>query len=137
MNLAELNWWAILIAGVAGIAIGAIWFGPKTFYPAWWKALGQEPTDQPGDDSMAKVFSITFVAAFVQAITLAILIQAFEVSGPLNGALLGALVGFGIGSATSVSHRLFGRQGLTVWIIEVGQDIIGLTAMGAIIAGLS
>lgn len=136
MNFAEINWLAVLIAGVVGIAIGALWFGPKAFYPIWWKALGQEPTDQPGDDSMTKVFGITFAAAFVQAITLAILIQALGVTDFLNGALLGALVGFGIGAATSVSHRLFGRQGLTVWLIEVGQDIVGLTLMGAIIAGL-
>ncbi|MEY4988832.1 MAG: hypothetical protein RI933_465 [Actinomycetota bacterium] len=136
MNFAEINWLAVLIAGVVGIVVGALWFGPKAFYPIWWTALGQEPTDQPGDDSMAKVFGITFAAAFVQAITLAILIQALGVTDFLNGALLGALVGFGIGAATSVSHRLFGRQGLTVWLIEVGQDIVGLTLMGAIIAGL-
>jgi hypothetical protein len=60
-------------------------------------------------------------------------LNALEVSTPLDGALVGALLGFGIGAATSVSHRLFGQQGLRTWILEVGQDVIGLTLMGLLL----
>jgi len=129
----ELNWLAVFVAGLIQITFGAIWFGPKTFFPVWWKLMGKDPNQQPGNDGMAKVFSITFLAAFVQAITLALVLNALEVSTPLDGALVGALLGFGIGAATSVSHRLFGQQGLRIWILEVGQDVIGLTLMGLLL----
>ncbi len=129
----DLNWADIFVAGLIQISVGAIWFGPKTFFPIWWKLMGKDPNQQPGSDGMAKVFSITFLAAFVQAMTLALVLDALGVSTPLEGALVGALLGFGIGAATSVSHRLFGQQGLRIWILEVGQDLIGLTLMGLLI----
>ncbi|MEY4043303.1 MAG: hypothetical protein RL529_870, partial [Actinomycetota bacterium] len=54
--------------------------------------------------------------------------------GVLNGGLAGAFLGFGIGAASSISHRLFGGQGFRVWLLEIGQDIVSLTVMGLILA---
>ena len=47
MNFA-LNWVALLLGTLAIFFVNAIWFGPKTFYPAWWKALGKE-MPKPGE----------------------------------------------------------------------------------------
>lgn len=132
--LAEINWLAVAVAGLLQIVIGAIWFGPKTFFPVWWRLMGKDPNQQPGNDGMFRVFSITVIAAFVQATTVALVLHSIGAAGAIEGALVGSLLGFGIGAATSVSHRLFGQQGLRIWILEVGQDIIGLTVAGALIA---
>jgi len=35
-----------------------------------------------------------------------------------------------------MGHKLFDGFGLKVWILEVGQDIVSLAAMGAIIAAM-
>jgi hypothetical protein len=45
-------------------------------------------------------------------------------------------MGFAFAAMPSLSHRLFGQQGFTVWAIEVGGDIASLTAMGAVIGAL-
>lgn len=135
MNGFELNWWAILVAGIVGIATGAVWFGPRTFYPMWWKALGQEPTNEPGGDNMAIVFGATFLGAFAQAFGLAVIFEWIRPEAILGGALLGAFIGIVFAAAPSLGHRLFARQGFKVWIIEVGADILGLALMGAILAG--
>ena len=50
------------------------------------------------------------------------------------GAVTGAAVGVGIAAAASLGHRLFAGQGLVVWAIEVGGDILGLTLMGLVLA---
>jgi hypothetical protein len=87
---------------------------------------------------MGAIFGATFAGAFVMAIALAVFLEyAFTIDpnyGVLNGGLAGAFFGFGIGAATSISHRLFGGQGFRVWILEVGQDIVSLTVMGLILA---
>lgn len=138
MIFTELNWAAIAVAGLAGIVIGAVWFGPKTFFPIWWKLQGKRPEDAAGGSNMGAIFGATFAGAFVMAIALAVFLEyAFTVDpnyGVLNGGLAGAFFGFGIGAATSISHRLFGGQGFRVWILEVGQDIVSLTVMGLILA---
>jgi hypothetical protein len=138
MIFTELNWAAVAVAGIAGIIIGAVWFGPKTFFPVWWKLQGKRPEDAAGGSNMGAIFGSTFAAAFIQAISLAIFLElAFKVNpnfGVLNGGIAGAFLGFGIGAASSISHRLFGGQGFRVWLLEIGQDIISLTAMGLILA---
>ena len=138
MIFSELNWLAVAVAGIAGIAIGSVWFGPKTFFPIWWKLQGKTPDQPAGGANIGAIFGGTFLAAFIQAISLAVFIDvAFKVDpnfGVLNGGVAGAFLGFGIGAASSLSHRLFAGQGFRVWLLEVGQDIVSLTVMGLIIA---
>ena len=134
----EINVLAVALATLAGFAIGAIWFGPKTFFPVWWKLLGKSPEQNPGTESMALVFGLTALGAVSQALVMGIVIPLIEQSvGGLDwfgGLATGALLGLGFSAATSLSHKLFGGFGLKVWILEAGQDIVSLAAMGAIIA---
>ncbi len=137
MNLLELNWLAILVAFLAFFAVGAIWFGPKTFYPVWVKAMGSDPQKSPNAHGMLVVFGLTALGALVQVIATALVINvvadAYGPVGPLGGAGVGLLLGVGIAAASSLSHRLFGGQGLRVWIIEVSGDIVALTIAGVIL----
>ena len=49
---------AIALASLATFVVNFLWFGPKTFFPIWWRALGR--TDQPGQGaSMGLVFGMT------------------------------------------------------------------------------
>lgn len=137
----EFNFLAWVLAAVVGIVIGAVWFGPKTFFPIWWKLIGKTPEQQPGTGNMAMVFGLTSVGAFVQAAVLQVVINlAQAANGDLDwfgGLATGALMGLGFSAATVLGHKLFGGFSLKVWVLEVGQDIVSLAAMGAIIASIS
>ena len=142
----EINWLAVAAASLAMFAIGAAWFMPKTFYPVWMKAQGRTtPTErvEMSGGSTALMFGGTFVGTVVQAVTLAIIINLAQSVDPtiggLGGAAIGAFLGFGIGAASSFSHRQFGQadhnqvNAVWVWVLEVGQDITSLTVAGLII----
>ena len=133
-----INFWAVLVAALAAFVIGALWFGPRTFYPLWWKALGKGPDEQPGSANMPAVFALTFVGVFLATLGLAVAMEfANAAFGQMNwpsGVFLGALFGFLIGGGTSLSHRMFSGQGLKVWILEIGNDVVALAAAGAILA---
>lgn len=129
---------AVGIATILGIVIGSIWFGPKTFFPMWWKFLGRKPSEQPGSSNMPLIFGLTFAGAFVQAIVLSVVMGlALQVLGTLtwfDGMAIGALMGVGFAAASSISHQLFGGFSLKAWVLEVGQDIVSLSAMGVVLA---
>lgn len=142
----EINVWAVAVASVLMFVIGAVWFGPKTFYPVWMKAQGREIPTQNDDtplSHMVLMFGGTFVGAVIQSLTLALIINLAHTVDPtigaFGGAAIGALLGFGIGAASSYSHRQFGQHNhnqvhaVWVWLIEIGQDVVGLTVAGAII----
>ena len=141
-----INWIAVFAASISSFIIGAIWFGPKTFYPTWIKAQGREvPTERvemkAGETIL--MFGGTYVAALVQVATLSVVLAQLRVWGPGMTWSVGAVVGFllsvGFGAFASLSHRMFGQadhkvyRSLKVWLIEVGQDVIAMTVAGAIL----
>lgn len=141
----EINWLAVFVASLSSFIIEAVWFGPKTFYPIWIKALrGKMPTERtemkPGETIL--MFGGTYLGALIQVATLAFLMWATRSTlavGPIAGAIFGFIVAVGIGAFSSLSHRMFGHpngrvyQSLKVWLIEVGQDVLSLTVAGAIL----
>ena len=142
----SINPLAVLTASIISFAIGAIWFGPKTFYPVWMRALGREiPKERvkmTGGETLL-MFGGTYLAALIQVVTLAVIISLGRSASPSFGLLDGAIYGFvfsvGLGAFASLSHRMFGQanfkvfQSLKVWLIEVSQDVLCLTIAGLIL----
>jgi len=141
----QFNLLAVLVSSIVCFIIGAVWFGPKTFYPIWMKALGREvPTERvkmTGDETLL-MFGGTYVAALIQVSTLGIIVAAARLLHPVTwgtGLFLGFLFSVGLGAFASLSHRMFAQpdakvyKSLKVWLIEVGQDVVCLTIAGAIL----
>ena len=134
MTLSNIHWAAVIVSAIVAIASGAIWFGPKTFYPVWSKAMGRSVEDVPGAGmNMGVVFGSTFLAQFFQAFGMALVIGMLANPTGLKGAGVGLVVGIFIAGASSLGHRLFGGQGFKVWAIEVSNDVLNLVLMGIIL----
>lgn len=138
MTFEGLNILGIIAAFGFSFVSGAIWFGPKTFYPIWMKARGitsgQLTTQQ---NKPALLFGGTIIGIVIQTLTLALIITGLQNQNTdfsvADGALVGFAVGVGIAAFASLSHRLFGGESVKVWIIETANDAINLTIAGMII----
>ena len=82
----DINWLAVVLATVAAFVVGFVWFGPKTFFPVWWRAMGKSPEDMAGGGNMKVLFGSTIIAAFVQAFGVAMQVLP-------NPGTLGAWIG--------------------------------------------
>ena len=134
-----LNWFGILIAFLFSFVSGAIWFGPKTFYPIWMRARGIASGQLSSQQNKPVIlFGGTILGILIQTLTLGLIITNLQKHqadfGMLDGALVGFALGVGIAAFASLSHRLFGGESIKVWIIETANDAINLTFAGAIIA---
>ena len=138
MTFEGLNIIGIIAAFGFSFVSGAIWFGPKTFYPIWMKARGitsgQLTTEQ---NKPALLFGGTIIGILIQTLTLALIITGLQNQNSdfsiADGALVGFAVGVGIAAFASLSHRLFGGESVKVWIIETANDALNLTIAGMII----
>lgn len=131
-----IQYWAVFGCMFVSIVIGSIWFGPKTFFPIWWKGIGKTEHDKPGEgQNMAVVFGLTFVTSFVQALFFAVLVEAlFDGGASVGDALLVALfVWAGFTAVTSLSNKLFAAQPWYVWVIETGNVLITYVCFAIII----
>ena len=138
LTFSGLNLFAIVAAFGFCFVSGAIWFGPKTFYPIWMKergiASGQLNAQQ---NKPALLFGGTILGLLIQIFVLALIINSLAGQGEataLQGATVGLALGVGISMFSSLSHRLFGGESLKVWLIETASDGVNLTVAGAIIA---
>ena len=138
MTFSNLNLVGVVVAFFLSFISGAIWFGPKTFYPVWMRAkgnaTGQLTTSQ---NKPVLLFGGTILGVLIQTLTLGLILNSLGKNvdiGILDGAGIGFALGVGISMFSSLSHRLFGGETIKVWVIETANDAINLTIAGAIIA---
>ena len=143
MNFSDVNLISVLITGIALFILGAIWWGPKTLFPIWWKLMGHENKSlaQPVDP-MSKVFGLTAVSTLVQALFLSSLISALKIDSASTGFITGLFIGFGISAIPTMSNRLFAnaafnKNGLKIWAIEALPNTINFGIASAILVALT
>ena len=130
MQIEGANGMMVLLALVAGIGIGAVWYAPPVFGNVWQALAGIKPGTKPGIQSFAG-----WAASYlVLVVTLAYLFNHMGVNDPYQGARWGMTLGLAVvGPATFGSH-LFAKRPFKLFLIDLGNIAIAMGVMGAIIA---
>jgi hypothetical protein len=125
-----VNWLAIIIAAIANMVIGFLWYGTWAFGRSWMKLSGHTMGEgfQPGP-----LYAMTAVAAVVQAITMAWLIGQTGANSGAAGAIVGLYVGMGIVAAAMFAEVLFAGRHPRLFAIVAGYSVLALVVQGMII----
>jgi hypothetical protein len=134
LDFAGVNWLAVIVAAVAGIVVGFIWYAPPVFGRRWARASGIE-LPQPGEvQPMTYVGGV--VTAAVTAYVLAVLIGGLGAATLVDGVVVGAVVWLGFVATWLASGVFFERRSTEWWAINAGQAIVSLAIMGAFLGYL-
>ena len=141
MDFSSINWLAVAACLVASMIIGATWFGPKTFFPIWWKAIGKEGQEASGSSmSMGLTWGLLIFSSFVQAVFMSLFVNAMgSMSGGAtlaSGATAGFLLWLGFVAPSSLTNKLFADR-LKAWVLEAGNHLITFVVMGAIAGAMA
>ena len=93
IDLASLNILAILVAAIASMALGTLWYSPVLFGNAWLAALGKDAGDL---GSPLPAITGSVVSCLVSAICIAVFVQALNAESVVSGRLVGAICGVGL-----------------------------------------
>lgn len=135
MDFSSINWLAVLVCVLAAMVIGSVWYNPKTFFPAWWKAI--DKSGEPGTGgNMGLTWGLTILASLVQAIFISLMVTVMgSLSGGAtlaSGALAGFMLWLGFVVPSSLTNKLFSGR-YKAWFIEVGGHLVTFVVMGAIL----
>lgn len=131
----DVPWLGVLVATLVGFVASFLWFMEKTLFPVWWRAMGKGD-EQPGDgQSMGLLFGLALLSMFALSLIVAVVLAATTDGDAtvMDGLITGLALGV-VAAAASLGHRLFAGQGLFVWVLEVGSDVLNLALMGIVLS---
>jgi hypothetical protein len=131
MNFSDVNWLAVLVCLVVSMIVGSVWFNPKTFFPAWWQAIGKTGDGQPGMENMGMTWGLTVLASFVQAVAMWFMTGMMGNDTWSGGMMTGLMLWLGFVAPASLTNKLFAGQ-LKAWAIEAGNHLVTYLLFGAI-----
>lgn len=130
-GLSDINFLAVIVAGVAAFALGAAWYSKALFGKGWQKDLGfTDEYLQQGN--MAVTFGLSLVAMIIMAFGMAWIMGGTATDG-VSGLMGGLMIGvFFVGTSIAINY-LYQRRSLRLWAIDALYQILFLGLMGFII----
>ena len=130
MNYSDVNFLAILVAGVIHMILGFLWYGPL-FSKPWMKLTGitQEQSGNPSPT----IYLIPLVTALIGFYVLALFINAADMGTLAGGATTGLLAGLGFLATFAGSNYLFSNRPFQLYLIDIGYPVLSLAIAGALL----
>lgn len=137
MNV-EVNYVAILVAGVASMVVGFLWYGPMLFSKAWMKEMGKKEEDFKADQSqMGKTYGISFILSLLTAYILSHVMtfsENFYGYTPITTGLSSAFsMWLGFIMPVQATDWLFGGKSFKLFTINTGYQLASILAMGLVL----
>jgi hypothetical protein len=136
LDLAKLNYAAVLVAGLATFFLGGLWY-TGLFGKAWIKLHGYTPEQVEAMKKKrppAVFFGGMVVCYLIVAFVVAVLLQNMPVSTALGGVLAGTCLWLAV-AAVSMTAHIASDKPLALYGIDASFQLIFLVLMGAILGG--
>jgi hypothetical protein len=138
MEFAGVNLWSVLVAAVATMVLGFLWYSPLLFARPWMVLMGYDPDDKARLAEMqkgaGKLYGISFVGSLISAFMLGKIIEIATVNAIPYGLKIGLAVWLGFVTTVQLTGTLFGKRPTKLYLIDTGYQLVCYLAMGAILA---
>ena len=137
MHMHSLNWLAILVAAIASIILGFVWYSPLLFARPWTREMGYDLNDKAKMDEMRKragpAYAGSFVAALLAAFTLALILHGMRAESLHFGLMASFHIWLGFVATVQFTGALFARQSMKLFATNTGYQLVCYLVMGTIL----
>lgn len=133
--LGDLNWLAVLVAGVAFFALGGLWYSNLMFGKQWSLAVGWEAPE--GERPPVSLYLMPLATCLVSAVGLAMLAVATSSDTVGEGVVLGLVTGIALAASALVVTGFFDpkKPQPMVWVaITSGYHVVGFVVVATIVS---
>lgn len=134
--LENVNYLAVALGALASLAIGALWYAPKTFQPRWAEQVGLKKKQIESRDGMALMMGQSVLFYSLVSLVTAAIMQMTGSTGIGEGLLMGLILGFVFGFGPMVVTYGFARRRFELSLIDGGYIVVTTVAIGAIIGAI-
>lgn len=134
----ELNYLAVLIAGLIPMVIGSLWYSPLMFGKAWQVLAGVKahtPEEmQRMKDKAKPAYAATLFGNLITAFLMANLFAWLGVGGVASGLELAFWLWLGFAATIGLTFSLFQQKPIKLFMIEYSYVLVNWLIMGGILA---
>src|ERR1700730_1819252 len=136
MHFMGINLWAALVAALATMVIGFLWYS-LLFARPWMVLMGYDPDDKAKLGEMQKgagpMYALSLVASGLSAGVLGKIVAIAAVNTALYGMKIGLAVWLGFVTTVQLTNALFSKQPAKLYAINTGYQLVCYLVMGAIL----
>jgi hypothetical protein len=123
-----VNLTGVFIAGIAGMAIGFLWYSKMLFGNTWAKLVGVKMNKKP--EGMGKIFVFAFISTLVTAYVLGYFLEITS----LTPTMLAFWLWLGFVATFTLGPVLWLKKSFKAYIIDNGHNVVALIVMALILA---
>jgi hypothetical protein len=127
---ADLNWLAVIVAGLAYFVLGAVWYSDALMGKQYRAAIGQEE----GSPVNVPAIVVNLVGWLVAAVALALIAKAAGADDFLDGIVLGLVAWVGFIATNRTVGNYYEGSGWAPARINGPYNALGYMVMGVILA---
>ncbi len=134
----SINYLAILVAAIAAMVVGFLWYSPMLFGKVWARLKGYtEESFKAEQKKMGKLYGLSFLATLLMAYMLShvmALSNAFYGYGMLQDGLTSAFfMWLGFVMPIQFTSQMFGEKKWILFFIDTGYQLVSLVIMAVVI----
>ncbi|HXI13772.1 MAG TPA: DUF1761 domain-containing protein [Thermoanaerobaculia bacterium] len=133
MELADLNYLAVLVGGIIIFILGGLWYS-LIFAKTWMKLHGKvaEDVEKSGQKAGAGPYVLVFFCGLISSLVIALLFHLFGVDDVPRGVHIAALFWLGFTGPAMLANTIFSFRPWKLWLIDASYYLVAYMAVGAL-----
>mgnify|MGYP003584422129 CR=1 FL=1 len=127
----EIHWLAVLVAAIAGFAVGALWYGP-VFGKAWMAERGVTAEDG-ANANMPLIFGTAFVLNLIASFVLDHVLGTYGTPDLGLSVMIAGGIALGFIATSFGVNYLFSRLSIRLFLIDAGYWLVVYCVMGVVL----
>lgn len=134
-SIPAVNIWAVLLATLSSMIVGAIWYTPRAFGDRWMSLAGVDPEEaqQSGATPIVVTTIVSFITAYVLAILANITHTFYGGSFLANTGLIAVVAWAGFTAARFITHDAFEGRPTALTTLNIAHELATVVVMALII----
>lgn len=131
-----INYLAVVVAALASMVVGSLWYSPAVFGKLWMKLSGKTEKEMEAakKKGMGKLYALAFLSSLLMAYVLAHFVDYMGAITFTAGMQTGFWLWLGFIATVSFGMVLWDGKDIRLYLLLNGHELLSLLLMGGILA---